>query len=770
MKKLFSTILLFVTGILILFAIPVFAKDEESIRGGFYTSIYERVSSEIGERAAKAVVQKMGITDSDMVAIARGEKFDSLSDYQGVARIKIMRDWNDERIALYRSDLTKLAQAERLLAGAAESERPALQEERDRLRKSLLMSDSETDQTRQLLAAQEQLVSDFAFERSLAEFEISLEEETKATEIFANGDLGDMAGSSDVHLRVTTKEVVDAMQTIPLIGTLFGDVTDVSVDQISGATKFDLIRDLEAIDYLIFGVNEMKNLSPGGDGIGFDFSALRNKGKSGDGDESPESVPPGSTGSTPTSTPSSDDDTTTVDTPGTGSGPATLDQPLSVQDVYDTRTILVSGTTGSGYDSGGECRFDKDIDLDFGPASRIDILEKRQIANEVTAVTGSTGEIPADISGLAIDDETKSGVASVTSVESPADLGITEESLTPEDEFKEEDCWAADFDIQFCYKFESGTYGNPKIYKDDSCLACHVNAMVDTFKSKLLPYSLKARKNEGLIGGGSYCNEANEAEMGMQLLAIAKPLNFYKDACYPKVDGSLPEIDLSKNKMRGIQVAYLKVMLNLQDSIDALYVKRANLVRQRRDTKGTAGYDTLTSSIYAMDLNIALLESKRDEMREKNLVVLEQWRGLQEDYEKETGCGSNIGGETNDEFKDVLDTYHKDLLSTVSSAGASETTESVVTERILSMEPESIAAVYDQVADYSRSVSERYADNRLIKNAGVRFDAASQGASLLEREIMEMASHFSGMKDALESLRRPEDGSVLKKLSEKETP
>ena len=64
---------------------------------------------------------------------------------------------------------------------------------------------------------------------------------------------------------------------------------------------------------------------------------------------------------------------------------------------------------------------------------------------------------------------------------------------------------------------------------------------------------------------------------------------------------------------------------------------------------------------------------------------------------------------------------------------------------------------------------ERYQEGKEIEMNVQKLSDNVEKVRMLGKEITEMTTHFRAFRNAMESLRRPEDSSVLKKLSEKKT-
>lgn len=787
MKSVFKHIgLVFILMILVLHSevfaneVPADQSSNKSIRGGFYTSIHERVQNEPDDKALEMAAKNAGLSEKDVIAIAQGIDIDSLKDYEGIARVDILtgmgRDARDEYlIAKY-----ALSQIEKYLeSDISEEERQTLMNSRERLQSLVsLVEGSVPDATQQLLAHQERLLADFAFERSLAEFELGLDEQVKMIEIFADGELGDMYGSKDISFGTSAKEIVAALKTAPFTGVLaklIGDISDVEVEALNGLPKFDLIRDLDVIDFILFGTGERIKLSPGGASEGFGFSSrsdLESASVSSDqpiggsGSVGGGSGAPPSGGSQSGFSDGGDEDSTL---------PTSLNRRLLITDVYSSSatTKTVSQDSSRLGADGLMCKVGQDADLDYAPKERVELLEKGEAVTRLMNILSDTDFDPKDAEDVSDDEQIQTIVSGLSSMESLDDIGIDKdqvEEASKDNTFNEDDCYAVDFDIIFCYSFESGSYGTSKKFKDDSCINCHINEINNIFTDKLLPYSLKARKNEGLIGGGSYCNGANEPDMGMQILTIAKPLNFYKDVCYPdKEKETEPPIEDPAKKVKQVQIAYLKTILTIEEEIDALYKQRSAKLNERSNAVDNLR-QSFTDEIVSIDLEIANRLDRIQLLRDRNVLVLEQFRVLKDSYESSTGCSYTIGARAADGFDSVLEKYNKDLLGTVPSAKVSEKVDSVIAGRLLSMDPESVADTYNTISSSALSKTERYNQEYEVRINSELLSDIVEKSRMLGKEVQEMTSHFRAIKEAMEALRVPKDKSVLDKLSKKETP
>jgi hypothetical protein len=743
---------------------PTSAQD---LNDGFYTSIYDRIKNEKQEKTVKNVANRMGLSEKDIVAIAQGKSIDTIADVQALALGgEVTRE--DIDIAL------------RVMSLMSDLENATDEEERARLEKQIAELNARLEPLRakakgnviEILSNYERLVSKFAFEESLVELEISLEEETKALEVFANGD------ADDVDFGTDSEELVEALNNIAIVKKHVGEVNEGDLDNL---TSFDLIRDLNVMDLIIFGTAETKRLSPAGGG-GFDFKGARDESEGGDGDIPDDGLKTaGVTG---------DDDLGADGVPvgelgegqlgAGGELPNSFDSPLGTKDMHDPEKKLIVDDQGMTISSDGvlECKVGESVDLDYSPEMRLRNLERNETLRDIAALFPD-GEIPDDIADGIVDDEDgevseeEGVVAGVMSIKSIDAVGINSEEVMEageDDEYTEEDCWTSEFDIIACYKLDAGTYGKPKTYKDDNCISCHVNEINKIFSEKLLPYGLKARKNEGLIGGGSYCSDANKMEVGLDIIMVPKPLNFYKDVCYPDPEsGEEPPIDEPTRLVNEVQLNYLKAVLTLQEELDTLIKSREKLVEEKRGKTGDeeSQYEL---EIFALDIEIYKKQDEIINLREQNQLILHEWRGLKEDYEEQTGCKYTVGSMKTDNFDKVLEEHDKELLKTIPSTHASEEVDSVVSERILSLEPENIADVYNASEAGVLLRESRYEENKWISENENKLDDLANKASLLAREIREFTTNFRSFKQVMESLRTPKDRSVLKKLSEKQTP
>ena len=724
MKKIFFISVALLVVLLSAKQSVVLAEETpKSMDDGFYTRIYERIEKESNEKSIKAVTKQMGISEEDIIAIAQGSSIESLQDFEGIAKVQVIKELNPEQRKMYLKDF------------------------------KTIQSDV-SDRTRELIANREQLASEFAFEQSLVELEMELEEEVKAIEVFADGVLDDMSGDEDVKYSTSKevkatdekvipiiKEIVDFTnkEILGFIKSVLGDTGDVEVKDIEKLPSFDLIHDLEVIDYIIFGTGDTVKLSPGGGG-GIDLSPKK------DGDQDNEDIP----FAIDASMASIKDDSVP---------PKSLSQPLGSDDmrspkkpekkVVDDSTLL-------------QCKVGVSADLDYEPRDRLKSLEESLLAKNISKIFPNISD-EGDITSVA------ENLSEMRSLES---IGISENlaEIIPEDEFAEEECIIVDFDIIICGKFELGSYDKPKIFKNDNCISCHVNKINEIFSQKLLPYSLKAKKNEGLIGGGGYCSGANDPEFGIEVMAIAKPLNFYKDVCYPdpKKDNKTPLDDPAK-KIKEVQESYLKTAFTLQEEVDGLYKDRFTKLKKKREASGIE-IESLTKDIEDIDFQIINLEDQILTLRETNTLMLQQWRAFKENYEESTGCEYTVGANASTGFDDVLEKYNKELKETIPSAHVSESVESRMTERLLSLDPENIADVFDTVETGTMHKEERYEEGKRINENVQKLNDSIEKVRMLGREITEMSTHFRAFKGAMESLRRPKDNSVLKKLSKKKTP
>ena len=732
MKKIFFISVVLLVALLSVKQSAVLAEETpESMKDGFYIRIYERIESESQEESIKAVTKQMGISEEDIITIAQGGSIKSLQDFEGIAKVQLIKELNPDQRKIYLDLLAK--QFEDVITGddkydeAFEAIQPGV-----------------SDRTGELIANREQLADEFAFEQSLVELEMELEEEVKAVEVFADGVLDDMSGNKDVDYSPSPQGKGINKKVIDFVKNIFGSAEDVEVEDIEELPRFDLIHDLEVIDYLIFGVGETIKLSPGGDregGIGL-FPERDSGGEvMDDNDVSVDGV-------------------TVVSTGDVSALPNSLNQPLNFDHMYAPQKPgeKVTGDPGLSL-----CNVCVSADLDYGPQDRLKILEESSLAENIAEL------FPNMKAGEGI----ISVAENLSEIKSLEDIGITSEDLEeaiPEDEFSEEECFTIDFDIIVCYKFEAGTYSEPKVFKNDNCISCHINKINEIFSQKLLPYSLKAKKNEGLIGGGGYCSGANDPEFGMEILLVPKPLNFYKNVCYPdpENDNKTPLDDPAK-KIKEVQENYLKTAFTLQEQAESLYKDRSVKINQKREASGVEA-ENLTEEIENINLKIMKLEDKILTLRETNTLMLQQWRAFKENYEESTGCEYTVGANATTGFDDVLETYNKELKETIPSAHISESVESRMTERLLSLDPENIADVFDTVEVGKMYKEERYQEGKEIEMNVQKLSDNVEKVRMLGKEITEMTTHFRAFRNAMESLRRPEDSSVLKKLSEKKTP
>jgi hypothetical protein len=574
-------------------------------------------------------------------------------------------------------------------------------------------SDNSVDSFSDYLVRQEKFLDDLNFERGLVDLKQNLTDEVAAIELFADGQLNSLA------------------ENFP---------------------SYDLLRDLDVIDFLIFGVTESVNLSPNGNFVLPGFAG------GGGGKPSESDVNSLSSLLSPAALyePKGVDEFASFEAsvPGLPFDLASPDRRLEDSNVV---SILDQQAQAPAVNE-LSCAVPEGLTLDFSPARSLEAYEKQ--------ITDSYADFDAALTASVGGDDILNTLSESLSSQQSAVLGV---SFRPDADFGQQlhanfdqnYCFAIDFDVRFCARLDIGNYNNPRTIKDENCIACHLSKINGIFTDDLLPYRLMAQKNEGLIGADGFCTDALVPNSGFYPVAVSKPAKNYYDICSTDILGP------QRRQALLIHDTYDSRRKEFDRSIADI---DARIHATRSALSGASDPNYTRQELALFNNQKRELVIKMDRATDNWLAAMTQWRAIQDRFQEQAQCQPTVGAQMADEsFNDRLQTYANTLLANIPQTAENRTRESQVAEQILQQFDLSQEDIFARSGESGVMAENSYATHNALSGPQEEDQWMNQTTKHLEKEIREMTSHFQSILDALEALRRGGNQSTLKKILNKKS-
>lgn len=524
--------------------------------------------------------------------------------------------------------------------------------------------------TQDQIYAQIALISRYNFEKELADLKAEVQGVVTADELFSNGVLED----------------------------------------IPGLPKFDLLRDLDTIDFLLFGTSQTINLPSGQAGSLDDFVQPLFAD-----DRSSESLAQDSDLSSPTAG-------------------LIINKSLGVND----RDIVSGGLSSSSAATSSEpkppitpellaeCSLKQSVSLDNSYAQELESAEKALAHEVASSLSSPSTSIRNTYPTLDFSTVTLPDISSQIAVkDSVLNAKLREANANPN-----EKCFQVDFDIEFCISAEFGNYPAAKVYKTDSCISCMVKKINSIFETKLLPYSLRAHKNDGQIAAGGFCTGALDPEPGVQVMFLPKPVPFENTIC-PKVS-----LQPEREQVASRQLIQLKIIKDL----------KVKMAAETDETKRS----TLKNAI-----------------KDQKLIMLNdlvQWQKLKSNYELQTGCVYPVGEPSADKsFDSIIKTYEGPA-----GTDQAKSNDANATDRLLGLDPSSLGQAFDAIS--LNSEQDAKAKKQIMETLKKALEEEQKIAEATQTSIRmkQMVSYFDSISKAISSLGDNGEKSIINQLKTKQ--
>jgi len=386
-----------------------------------------------------------------------------------------------------------------------------------------------------LLTTLREVRAEYEFEKDLAELEQELTEKVEATEIFANGTLTD------------TPEFIESL-------------------------RYDLVRDLNIIDIIIFG-EEATTPSPLGSSL-FPTEDQRELEAAAGGGEVPRAS---------TQAPFASGEAEKIEALQTH---ADLSQPPSFGEIKKEKS---KGEPPEGFPSaftdsqGKVCQGVDYLDLDdsFVSGTGKEVAEEEPPKTESGYIVGGAKDAvsisPSQAPGFPYKE------ISLLPEEEENFADLYKKALARGDIDENDQCWPKEkgdtgMYVLFCISVETGNYMVKPRKDEENCIACHIQKMNEVFEEKIFTNSIRPRKNQGLIGGSGFCKGALEPIPDFNIYLYFKPIRFVNDICSksdPEFLGQGRMLEVRKNnldtsyKQLGVidKEEYEKQMMKIKEEI-----------------------------------------------------------------------------------------------------------------------------------------------------------------------------------------------------------
>lgn len=250
------------------------------------------------------------------------------------------------------------------------------------------------------------------------------------------------------------------------------------------------------------------------------------------------------------------------------------------------------------------------------------------------------------------------------------------------------------------------------------------------FETKLLPYSLRAHKNDGQIAAGGFCTGALDPEPGVQVMFLPKPVPFENTIC-PKVS-----LQPEREQVASRQLIQLKIIKDL----------KVKMAAETDETKRS----TLENAI-----------------KDQKLIMLNdlvQWQKLKSNYELQTGCVYPVGEPSADKsFDSIIKTYEGPA-----GTDQAKSNDANATDRLLGLDPSSLGQAFDAIS--LNSEQDAKAKKQIMETLKKALEEEQKIAEATQTSIRmkQMVSYFDSISRAISSLGDNGEKSIINQLKTKQ--